>query len=161
MTTIIINSDIETNTIFYSNNTYIINDIVNVINNSILTIEDDVLLLLTTNIGNLIFENGSSLKGHDINIGSCDENNVQINETNVPTEQNNKIFFRDENTTIKAKSLLIQYIGTVQFNNFKKENYDISKLLIFNSGKNGLEVINSTLNILEIYIKNLVVILLL
>ena len=35
MTTIIINSDIETNTTFYSNNTYIINNYVNVINNSI------------------------------------------------------------------------------------------------------------------------------
>ena len=102
---IIINSDIITDIIFYSNYTYIINNTVNVINNSVLTIEDNVLILLTTNIGNLIFQNGSSLKGHDINIGSCDENNVQIYETNAPSEQNNTLVFNGEHTIIKTKLL--------------------------------------------------------
>ena len=151
---VIINNDITYNTTFYSNHVYIINSTINVLNNVILTVEKDVIILLKTNIGQLIFQNGSTLIGYNIDITSCDNNNKIINEFNKLTEQNNKLIFNGDNTQIKVKFLNINFVGTMQLNNIVKKNFDVYKLSLFYSGKNGIEINNSCINFQKIHIKN-------
>ncbi len=52
---------------------------------------------------------------------------------------NNKLIFIGNNIQIKAKSLLVRYIETVQFNNIKIENYDIYKLISYINKKGGMD----------------------
>ena len=58
------------------------------------------------------------------------------------------------NTKIKVKSLSVKYIETIQFNSIIKENYDIYKLVSLCLYKNGIEIINSNIDIDKIYINN-------
>ena len=114
---VIISSDITENTKFTSKNVYIITTTVNVVNNSIIEVEKDVVILLKINSGNLVFQNGSKLIGCDIVFNLCSENYSIINQpiSNI----NNKLIFNGNNTKIKVKSLLVKYIETIQFNNKK------------------------------------------
>ena len=142
------------NTTFYNNHVYIINSTINVLNHVILTVEKEVIILLKTNIGQLIFQNGSTLIGYNIDITSCDNNNKIINEFNKLTEQNNKLIFNGDNTQIKVKFLNVNFVGTMQLNNIVKKNFDVYKLSLFYSGKNGIEINNSCINFQKIHIKN-------
>ena len=137
---VIINSDITTNIKFASKNTYIITTTVNVVNNSTVEVEKDVVILLQINGGNLVFQDGSKLIGCDIVFGLCNENNNVINQP-IINNNNNKLVFNGNNTIIKVKSLLVKYIETIQFNNIIKENYDIYKLVSFFTSKNGIEIL--------------------
>ena len=124
---VIISSDITENTKFTSKNVYIITTTVNVVNNSTIEVEKDVIILLKINSGSLVFQNGSKLIGCDIVFSLCNENYTVINQpiSNI----NNKLAFNGNNTRIKVKSLLVKYIETIQFNYIIKENYDIYKLI--------------------------------
>ena len=71
---VIISSDIIENIKFTSKNLYIITTTINVLNNSTVEIEKDVVILLQINGGNLVFQDGSKLIGCDIVFGLCNEN---------------------------------------------------------------------------------------
>jgi len=136
---VIISSDITENTKFTSKNIYIITTTVNVVNNSTVEVEKDVVILLKINSGSLVFQDGSKLIGCDIVVGLCNENYIVINQQ---ISNNNKLVFNGNNTKIKVKSLLVKYIETIKFNNIVKQNYNIYKLVSFYTSKNGIEIIN-------------------
>jgi len=71
-----------------------------------------------------------------------------------PVEQNNKLIFNGNNTQIKVKSLRVNYVNTIQLDNISKSNYNVYKLLLLYSGKNGIEINNSCINFQKILVKN-------
>jgi hypothetical protein len=152
MKKIFIECDITKNTILHCNTTYIIKTQINVF--SCVEVENNCIILLLSNHGSLVFQNGSSLHGKNIKIYSCNCNYEIITEETRPSTENNKIEFYGNNTCIKASFLNLNFIGSIKLNSINKNNFEVDKFVSLFTGKDGIKIVNSEINFKKVYIKN-------
>ena len=152
MKKIFIDCDITKNTVLNCNTIYIIKTQINVF--SCVEVENNCIILLLSNHGSLIFQNGSSLKGKNIKIYSCNSNNEIITEDTRPSIENNKIEFYGHDTCIKATFISLNFIGSVKLNSISKNNFEVEKFASLFTGKDGIKIINSEIHFKKVYVKN-------
>ena len=152
MKKIIIDCDITKNTVLHCNTTYIIKTQINVF--SCVEVENNCIILILSNHGSLIFQNGSSLHGKNIKIYSCNSNYEIITEETRPAIENNKIEFYGENTCIKASFISLNLLGSVKFNTINKNNFEVDKFASLFAGKDGIKIKNSEIHFQKVYVRN-------
>ena len=180
----IILNNINKNTFFTNNFTYLIVGEVHVLNGISLYIEDNTTILLrncininnvnrSTDYSTLIFDTGSTVIAKKIFIKSVDKNNKLIkyadnggliflgSSANIQYKSYNTIFSQISTipSNFSIEELIIEYLGSINNNNItiigvNYNEFNIKKIKSFYSGNIGLNIINSIINIDRLYINN-------
>jgi hypothetical protein len=180
----IILNNINKNTFFTNNFTYLIVGEVHVLNGISLYIEDNTTILLrncininnvnrSTDYSTLIFDTGSTVIAKKLFIKSVDKNNKKVKYADnggliflgstVDTQYKLYNTISSQLSPITSnysiEELIIEYLGSVNNNNItiigvNNNEFNIKKIKSFYSGNIGLNIINSTINIDRLYINN-------